>query len=175
MLPHHPNHIPLITHNLGRIGAIQLLGRLHRRIGKHDKSALRGNSRLLDDGRVPPDAPGLLPREPAEALGAEGKGPVGDAREVVDATPVVFLFVASDLEFDLCLLDLGVVVGLRVAFLCLLLGSGTMTRADGNTYECRSGVEHVAKGDALLGWHEARLADQPVGGVGRLVLVLLLD
>lgn len=36
-------------------------------------------------------------------------------------------------------------------------------------------MEHVAKGDALLGWHEARLADQPVGGVGRLVLVLLFD
>lgn len=122
MFPHHPNHIPLIPYNLGRVRAIQLLGRLNRCIGKHDKRALRGNARLLDDGRVPPDAPGLLPREPAEALGAEGKGPVGDARKVVHAAVVVFLFVASDLELDLCLLDLGVVVGLRVTFLRLLLG-----------------------------------------------------
>lgn len=134
MFPHHPNHIPLITHNLGRVGAIQLLGRLHRGIGKHDKRALRGNARLLDDGRVPPDAPGLLPREPAEALGAEGKGPVGDAREVVDAAVVVLLFVAGDLEFGLCRFNLVVVVGLGVvSALCRsLLVSGIMTSTDGS-------------------------------------------
>jgi len=119
MSPDNADLVPRSAHNFGRVGAKQLLGRVDGHVGKLDEPALVGDAVAVHGAGRPPNAACLLPREAAEAGRRERKGPVRDARPVVDAAEISLLRVFLPKYGKLLLdrFDLRVVVRLFIVSL----------------------------------------------------------